>query len=99
MDKLAIIFAFAIIAEALVNIFFNENSPASKWKLPLALAISIAMTILWGVGVIAALDFPIPNIFARYFDYVLTGVLISRGSNYLHTLITAVKATYTPKIP
>jgi hypothetical protein len=99
MDKLAIIFAFAIIAEALVNIFFNENSPASKWKLPLALAISIAMTVIWQVGIIAAVEIPIPNIWAKWFDYVLTGVLISRGSNYLHTLVTAVKATYTPKLP
>lgn len=98
MDKLIIIFVLAIIVEALVNIFFKEDSAASKWKSPLALAIGIFMTVTWGVGVMAALDLPIPNEVARYADYGLTGILVSRGSNYLHTLVLALKAAYTPKL-
>jgi hypothetical protein len=53
------------------------------------------MTVIWGVGIVTALDLPIPNEAARYFDYVLTGILVSRGSNYLHTLVLAVKSAYT----
>jgi hypothetical protein len=94
VDKLAIIFALAVIVEAVVNIFFKEGV-ASKWKQWVALACGVAMTVVWGVGVIAAVDLPIPNEVARYFDYVLTGILVSRGSNYLHTLVLAVKSAYT----
>jgi hypothetical protein len=96
MDKMAIVFVFAVVVEAVINIFFNENV-ANKWKTWAALVCGVAITVVWGVGIIAALDFPIPNEVAKYFDYVITGILVSRGSNYLHTAVLALKSAYLPK--
>lgn len=95
MDKIAVISVLAIFIESIVNMFFDD-AVKNKWKVYVSLALGVAVTAIWQVGVLAALGLPMPNIVARYFDYIASGFILSRGSNYLHVAVMALKSAYNP---
>ena len=79
MSELAVVVVFAILVEAIINITLSEV-PVWGWvKKVCAYAVGIVLCVIWKVGVISMIGVaggvPIA-------DYVITGIVISRGSNY-----------------
>ena len=88
MSELAVVVVFAILVEAIINITLSEV-PVWGWvKKVCAYAVGIVLCVIWKVGVISMIGVaggvPIA-------DYVITGIVISRGSNYLNDLIVKIK--------
>lgn len=95
MEKVVVVIILAIVVEALVNLFF-QDALTSKWKKYVAYAIGILFTVVWKVGVLDSLSVNVPNVVASYIDYVMTGIFVSRGSNFIHDIFSAVRATSNP---
>ena len=103
MTQFLILFVFAILVEALINMTLGDI-PCPKWvKLVASIVLGIAVCIVWKVGIIGLLGIEggIP-----VFDYVVTGIVISRGSNAVNDILTRVKGgnvtttqTVTPVVP
>jgi len=103
MTQFLILFIFAILVEALINMTLGEV-PTPKWvKLVASIALGITVCIVWKVGIIGLLGIEggIP-----VFDYVVTGIVISRGSNIVNDILTRIKGgnatttvTTTPTSP
>jgi hypothetical protein len=88
MSELAVVIVFAILVEAIINITLSEV-PVWGWvKKVCAYAVGIAVCILWKVGLISLIGIEggIPIA-----DYIITGIVISRGSNYLNELLVRLK--------
>jgi hypothetical protein len=88
MSELMVVFVFAILVEAVINMTLGDV-PVWGWvKKVAAYAVGITVCVIWKVGLIAMLGvengIPIA-------DYIITGIVISRGSNYLNQIITKLK--------
>ena len=107
---IAVLLVFAILVEAMVDIILGDVN-CNKWiKKALAMTIGIAVCVVWQVGIIALLGITSVIRIAPYFDYAITGIAISRGSNYISDLLTTLAAyralknatvtqTVTPVVP
>lgn len=101
MTQFLILFVFAILVEAIINMTLGDI-PCPKWvKLVASIVLGISVCIVWKVGIIGLLGIEggIP-----VFDYVVTGIVISRGSNAVNDILSRVKGgnviqTITPIPP
>lgn len=103
MTQFLILFVFAILVEAIINMTLGEV-PTPKWvKLVASIALGIGVCIVYKVGLIGLIGIEggIPVV-----DWVFTGIIISRGSNFLNDLLTRIKGdnvtttqTVTPVVP
>jgi hypothetical protein len=89
MDYFGLIF-LAVILEGIITYvkeFFVRGNV--KWEMLISIVIGVLVASAYGVDVLAmaGLKTAVP-----YLGSVLTGVLISRGSNYVFDLIKAVGA-------
>jgi hypothetical protein len=88
MTEFVILFVLAILVEALVNLTLGDV-PVWGWvKKVASMILGIAFCVLWKVGLISLLGIEggIPLV-----DYIATGIIISRGANYLNQLLTRLK--------
>jgi len=92
-DFLTVLFA-AILVEGLVNIVLNIKDKETDWRywasLVLALGVSILVAYNWDLDLFSILlgEGNLPFVGA-----ILTGVIISRGSNYMHELLKLLSET------
>ena len=103
MTQFLILFIFAILVEAIVNMTLGD-APVPGWvKKVASIVLGVGVCIVYKVGLIALLGIEggIPVV-----DWVFTGVIISRGSNFLNDLLTRIKGgnvtttqTITPVVP
>jgi len=103
MTQFLILFIFAILVEALVSMTLGD-APVPGWvKKVASIVLGVGVCIVYKVGLIALLGVEggIPMV-----DYVATGIIISRGSNFLSDLLTRIKGsnvtttqTTTPVVP
>lgn len=87
-NKLTWIISFAVLVEGLIT-YFNEfcvNGEFS-WQMLFSIALGIVVAISYKLDLIEHLNLKtdIP-----YIGCVLTGILISRGSNYIFDLISKI---------
>jgi len=104
MTQFLILFIFAILVEALINMTLGDVTACPGWvKKVASIVLGIGVCIVYKVGLIALLGVEggIPVV-----DYVATGIIISRGSNFLSDLLTRIKGgnatttvTTTPTSP
>lgn len=94
MTALALVFALAIVVEALIE-YFGAPIP-SLYKPYVAALIGVALCLAYGADALALLGFVagVPFVGA-----VLTGLLISRGSNYLNDLVSRLRVVTLPAAP
>ena len=87
-NKLTWIISFAVLVEGLITYFngFFVNGEFS-WKMLFSILLGIIVAIAYRLDLIAYfnLQTDIP-----YLGCVLTGILISRGSNYIFDLISKI---------
>lgn len=104
MTQFLILFIFAVLVEAIVNLTLGDVVACPGWvKKVVSMLLGVGVCVVYKVGLIALLGVEggIPLV-----DYVATGIIISRGSNYLNDLLTRVKGdntttttTVTPATP
>jgi hypothetical protein len=99
MTQFLILFIFAILVEAIINMTLGDVTACPGWvKKVASIVLGIGVCILYKVGLIALLGVEggIPVV-----DYVATGIIISRGSNFLNDLLTRIKGgnATTPAVP
>jgi len=86
MEALAILFLTTFI-EGLVEFLFAPFKQAEKYLGYVALVLGVGLAILYQVDIPAmvgvASQYPIV-------DYIVSGLIIGRGSNYVNDVITAV---------
>lgn len=94
MQGIAIVFLAAILVEGLTeNILPVTLPPGQKWiKRALALAIAVVVSVAYDIDLFALLGLP----HVAYVGAVLTGILISRGANYLAALVKRLTVIAAP---
>ena len=103
MTQFLILFIFAILVEALVSMTLGD-APVPGWvKKVASIVLGVGVCIVYKVGLIALLGVEggIPIV-----DWIATGIIISRGSNFLNDLLVRIKGgnvttttTVTPVVP
>lgn len=103
MTQFLILFIFAILVEAIVNMTLGD-APVPGWvKKVASIVLGVGVCIVYKVGLIALLGVEggIPVV-----DWIATGIIISRGSNFLNDFLTRIKGgnatvtqTVTPVVP
>ena len=94
MTQFVIVIVFSILVEAIVELVLGDITSCPKWvKKVSSIAIGIFVCIVYKIGIIGLLGVAggIPVV-----DYVLTGIMISRGSNYLSDLLGKIKSDMSP---
>lgn len=87
-DKTAQIISLAVIIEAIIT-YINQFFVGGKF------CYEMLLSIILGIIISAAYEIDIPkclNLDSRipYFGSILTGILFSRGSNYIHDILKAL---------
>lgn len=86
----------AILVEGIVNVFVNIyiDDPTLvwykrvQWKLIASIAVGVLIAFTTQANIFTTLEIPIQS---PQIAYILTGLLISRGSNYIYELVTGVR--------
>jgi len=92
MTQFVILFIFAMLVEAIVELILGDVTCPNWVKKVVSMILGVTVCIVWKVGLIGLLGVTggVPII-----DYIATGIIISRGSNYLSDWLTRVKAGIT----
>ena len=96
ITALAILLVLAVIAETIIMVLkavfpFISNIPDSRVHPELFLAVLVGIMLCFGSGVrllaLLGIEFQYPVA-----DFILTGLLVGRGSNFVHDLIGRLNA-------
>ncbi len=89
MENFATIIYGAILIESIVNIIKNIKEKETSWKYWGALGLGVLTGVLvaynWSIDLFSAVGMPEGKI--PYVGAVLTGLILSRGSNVIHDII------------
>jgi hypothetical protein len=93
MEVIALVFALAVIVEGIIE-YLGTPLP-SQFKPYAAALLGVAVCVAYNADVLALLGRPaqIPFVGA-----ILTGLLIGRGSNYLHDVLTRINIVQMPAV-
>lgn len=94
MTTLALILVLVIVVEALVE-YFGTPIP-SAYKPYAAAALGVLLCLAYGADLLALLGYPASIPFV---GSVLTGLLISRGSNVFNDLVSRLNVVPLPAAP
>lgn len=90
MEILGILF-LATFIEGLITYTVGEKKSTRPYLKYIALALGVAAAILYKVNLLALLDLGLTAT-NPYVDFVVTGLVIGRGSNYVNDIITLVRS-------
>lgn len=92
MEPLTIL-VLAIITEAILNLVTNIKEKETSWKywgsLIVGLVVGVAMAVNWDIDLFRMIGLPAGRL--PLLGPVLTGLLLSRGSNYMSDLISRIR--------
>lgn len=94
MTTLALILALVIIVEALVE-YFGTPLP-SAYKPYTAAVLGVLLCLAYGADLLALLGYPAS---VPFIGSILTGLLISRGSNVFNDLVSRLNVVQLPAAP
>jgi len=88
MTQFLILFIFAILVEAIINMTIGDITTPKWVKKVASIVLGVGVCIVYKVGLIALLGVEggIPVV-----DYIATGIIISRGSNAVNDILTRIK--------
>ena len=89
MEAVAIIVVLALLVEALVETMKKALAGGIQWPAVAAMVGGIAVCLAAGVGILSILGIAFPT----WLDAVITGVLVSRGSNFISDLFGKLKTS------
>ena len=89
MENFITIIYGAILIEAIVNIVKNIKEKETSWKywasLILGILVSVLVAFNWSIDLFSAVGMPEGRI--PYVGAILTGLILSRGSNVINDII------------
>jgi hypothetical protein len=91
MDIIALVFALAIICEGIVEYIFSPLP--SQYKPYVAAALGVLVCVAYNADVLALLG---AQAGVPYVGAVLTGLLIGRGSSYMHDIVSRIRTVAAP---
>jgi len=95
MKEILSIIILSVIVEKCVGIIkdFKKQKIAPAFLRVLSLVLSILLTVITRIGILQILKIMqgTVNIFGVYIDYIITGIIISRGSNVVHDLLSLIE--------
>lgn len=88
-NAFATLVVLAILVEVCVDIIKAAIPAISGWKSQLAsVIVGVLMSTATTTGLLAALDV---GLSLPWIDFFLTGLIISRGSNFIHDLLAKLR--------
>jgi hypothetical protein len=90
----ALILVLVVVVEALIE-YFGSPIP-SAYKPYVAAVLGVLLCLAYGADLLALLGYPAS---VPYVGSVLTGLLISRGSNVFNDLVSRLNVIHTPAAP
>lgn len=87
-SPLAIIFAFASLNESIIEYVFGSFKPLRPYLPLIALATAIFLSFTYQINIFASLLGISSN--NPFLDFILSGFIISRGSNFLNDFVQKV---------
>ncbi|HWR56675.1 MAG TPA: hypothetical protein VN462_09205 [Negativicutes bacterium] len=82
MEAVAVLMILALLVEAVVETVKQAVTGGVKWPAVAAMAGGVGVCIASGVGIFGVLGISFP----AWLDAVVTGILVSRGSNFISDL-------------
>lgn len=93
MDTFVTFALVAVLIEGIVHIVQNIQEKETSWKywasLILGIVISVLVAVNWNLDLFKMAGLPEGQI--PYVGAVLTGIVLSRGSNYISDLVGVIK--------
>lgn len=86
-QSLLAVFVFAMFVESVTEYFFSGVEVLKPYLHWIALALGVIICVLYGIDIFKMLlniESPVP-----YVGMILTGIIISRGANYLNDFVTS----------
>lgn len=87
-SPLAVIFAFTTLNEAIIEYFFGSVKQIRPYLPLLALLSAIILAFVYEVNIFVSLLGLSSN--SPFLDYILSGFIISRGSNFVNDFVQKV---------
>lgn len=88
IENLASIFVLAVLVEGIITYFISDPDKKQPWLKYVSAALGVVVCVLYKVDLLGALgvmtDVP-------FVGSVLTGIIVSRGSNYINDFISKVR--------
>ncbi|HBI55291.1 MAG TPA: hypothetical protein DG577_08055 [Firmicutes bacterium] len=85
-NAFAILTVLAMLVEVCVDIIKVAIPVIRDWKSQLtSVVVGVLLATATATGLLSALQV---NLAVRWIDYFLTGLIISRGSNFIHDLLS-----------
>jgi len=89
METFSALVVSALLVEAVVNLFKNVDDKNTSWKywasLAVGLVVSLLVAVNWNIDLFKMVGFSDGQI--PYIGAILTGLIISRGSNVVADLL------------
>ncbi len=89
MEAVAVLIALALLVEAVVETIKQAVAGGVKWPSVAAMAGGVGVCIAAGVGIFSILGISFP----AWLDAAVTGILVSRGSNFISDLFGKLKGS------
>ena len=92
MENVGLIIFAAMLIETIVNIVNNIQEKETSWKywasLALGLLVSVLVSYNWSIDLFALVGLPVGKF--AFVGPILTGLILSRGSNVVSDLISLI---------
>ena len=91
MDALMGIVFGAVLVEAITNVLkmiYDAEKRKISWGVVTSLAVALGFAFATGMDLCGAAGIPIN---APYVPQIITGILISRGANYVYDILSQIK--------
>ena len=89
MEAVAVLIVLALLIEAIVETVKQAVEGGIKWPAVAAMAGGVGVCIAAGVGIFGILNISFP----AWLDATITGILVSRGSNFISDLFGKLKGS------
>ena len=97
METFMVLIVAALLVEAIVNIINNIQEKETSWKYWASLGFGIVISVLvafnWSIDIFQIMGMPDGQI--PYVGAILTGLILSRGSNVVSDLISLINRART----
>lgn len=92
VQTIAAVFLLAVFVEGTIEYFVSDPSKKQPWLKYVAAIFGVAISVAYKVDLLASLD-----VISAYpfVGWILTGLVIGRGSNYINEFVGKVKGTST----
>lgn len=87
MEAITTIIVVALLIEAVIETFRMVFEGGVAWQNVAAIVLGILLSYFCHIGIMAALGIDVPMLV----DVIITGILLSRGSNFISDLFDRLK--------